>query len=393
MNENDFEKQYTRFAGLVHFLDPSRDEEERPLKMDLKSYEDILTRLDEKHEFSTDELADLFKTHPKAIDLFELILQQSNFTTAQRTFLMFDLSRLNSSSVDEALGYILQTLREDEKLRKDFQKEGLFESGLEIDLDRLDDERKHILLADSKRLIATFCEKKDPVRLQQRLNMSAPLRRRAADYLIDKRALNSVLAGVLPRTFLQKKRVPVDSKSAHGKYAITMLKGILESDEFQHRDDLGSCIRRTGHSQKSLADSSAVFSYSTEREVESLSSKGASISGQSATTGKKTAKRFDFVLLYEQEPKVVIETNFYTTSGSKIGINEKEYVALHRHIAQTERGLRFIWITDGSYWLTSTGKDSFFKLAPSFGEDLMNLALFAKSLRSIKQSMSVAAKH
>lgn len=382
------EKQYTRFAGLVHFLDPSKDEEERPLRIDLRSYESILARFEEKLEFSADELADLFKTHPEAIDLFEMILQQSNFTTAQRTYLMFDLARLNSSRIDESLGYVLETLREDKKLQHDFEQEGMFGRGFEMGLDGLDDEQKHILLADSKRLIAEFCEKRNPARLRQRLSVSAPLRKRAAEYLIKNRALNSVLAGVHPRIFLQNKRGPVDTKSAHGKYAIELLEDILRNNGFQRLDYLGSCIRRGGSPQESLAGLTAEFSYCREKEVESLSHRGTPLSGGSATTGKKTAKRFDFVLLHGHQPKVVIETNFYTTSGSKIGINEKEYLQLHQHMAQTERDLRFIWVTDGSYWLTSGGKKSFLKLAPSFGEALMNLALFAKSLPSVRQSMS-----
>ena len=363
------------------------------MKIDLKSCESTLARLDETRQFSTDELADLLDTQPEAIYLFEMILQQSNFSTAQRTFLMFDLSRLNSSSVDEALGYILQTLREDDKLRQVFQKEGLFESGIEMDLDHLDDEQKHILLADSKRVIASFCEKKDPVGLQQRLIVSAPLRRRAADYLIGNRALNSALAGVRPRIFLKNKRIPVDSKGAHGKYATSILEESLVNAGFRRHDYFGPCISRSGSSQRMLTDSPDVFLFCREKEVESVLSPGVSISSESVGTGKKTAKRFDFVLLHGSLPKILIETNFYTTSGTKIGINEKEYLVLHEQVVQNEKGLRFIWVTDGGYWLTTPGRKGFLKLAPLFGEDLMNLALFAKSLQSIKRSMIVAEEH
>jgi hypothetical protein len=217
--------------------------------------------------------------------------------------------------------------------------------------------------------------------------VSAALRRRAAEYLIKNRALNSALAGVRPRIFLKNKRVPVDSKSAHGKYATKILEEILVKAAFRRHDYLGPCISRSGSSQRMLTDSPDVFLFCREKEVESLSSPGVSISSESAGTGRKTAKRFDFVLLHGNSPKIVIEANFYTTGGTKIGINEKEYLALHEQVVQNEKGLRFIWVTDGGYWLTTPGRKDFLKLAPLFKQDLLNLAMFGEQLSAIKGSM------
>jgi len=147
-------------------------------------------------------------------------------------------------------------------------------------------------------------------------------------------------------------------------------------------------IQRRGATQLVLSQDTE-FCYCTEKQVESAANPGTSISSVSGS-GKPLLKRFDFVLLHQGKPRVVIETNFYTTSGSKIGVNEKEYLFLYRYIKQNENGLRFIWITDGNYWLTTTGRRMFERLVPDFEDSLMNFGTFAEALDSIRKQMSEA---
>ena len=97
--------------------------------------------------------------------------------------------------------------------------------------------------------------------------------------------------------------------------------------------------------------------------------------------------------MYRNKPYVVIETNIYTGSGSKIGVNEKEYKPLHENISLNEAPLRFIWVTDGNFWVTTSGKAAFERLQPTFGEDLMNYHILAKEIDSIKQQMVDYDKH
>jgi len=384
------EKRYAHFSALIHFLDPSKDAEEVPIDIDIRLYEDAMVLLDKGGELTVDDLASLFESSPESIRVFELILQLTNFTNAQRTYLMFDLDSLNSPRADIALEYILHELEHDEVLRKASQKAGVLVSGRIPKLDELNHADRLSMLAQLKRVIADLCRKRDSDYLVKRLSMSRKVRNRVAKYLLENRALNDVLKGIRHRNFIRGKRLPRDTKSAHGKYSTRLLKQVLESSGFECCDGKGVCsekvISRTGTLQGSVGPSNP-FSYCTEKRVESVLHAGSPISSESASRREPTAKRFDFVLLYENEPKVVIETNFYTTSGSKIGINEKEYLALHTKIVEEEKGLRFIWVTDGSYWLTKTGRKSFAKLAPSFEDDLMNIGMFAADMDAIKARM------
>lgn len=65
----------------------------------------------------------------------------------------------------------------------------------------------------------------------------------------------------------------------------------------------------------------------------------------------KAEKRFDFVVRGSQSV-YGIETNFYTTQGSKLNETARSYKTLSLE-AQSIPGFRFIWITDGKGWLTS----------------------------------------
>lgn len=60
----------------------------------------------------------------------------------------------------------------------------------------------------------------------------------------------------------------------------------------------------------------------------------------------KTVKRFDFVLVGQDEI-VCIETNFYTSQGSKLNETARSYEEIAKSSASI-KGFRFVWITDGS---------------------------------------------
>lgn len=83
----------------------------------------------------------------------------------------------------------------------------------------------------------------------------------------------------------------------------------------------------------------------------------------------KTVKRFDFVI-EGQDEIICIETNFYTSQGSKLNETARSYEEIAKSAA-TINGFRFVWITDGSDgW--SQAKNN---LEETFGvlEDLYNI--------------------
>lgn len=60
----------------------------------------------------------------------------------------------------------------------------------------------------------------------------------------------------------------------------------------------------------------------------------------------KTVKRFDFVIEGQSEI-ICIETNFYTSQGSKLNETARSYEEIAKSSASI-KGFRFVWITDGS---------------------------------------------
>lgn len=62
----------------------------------------------------------------------------------------------------------------------------------------------------------------------------------------------------------------------------------------------------------------------------------------------KMEKRFDFVIKTENQI-YVIETNFYSSSGSKLNETARSYKTLAQEI-DTIDGVTFIWFTDGCGW-------------------------------------------
>lgn len=66
------------------------------------------------------------------------------------------------------------------------------------------------------------------------------------------------------------------------------------------------------------------------------------------TNEGKAEKRFDFVIK-TKDHVYAIETNFYSSSGSKLNETARSYELLARESA-TVQGFTFIWITDGLGW-------------------------------------------
>ncbi|MDR0685221.1 MAG: type II restriction endonuclease [Spirochaetaceae bacterium] len=65
----------------------------------------------------------------------------------------------------------------------------------------------------------------------------------------------------------------------------------------------------------------------------------------------KAEKRFDFVV---KSPTIIygIETNFYSSSGSKLNETARSYKTLAQE-AGSIKGFTFVWITDGNGWVNA----------------------------------------
>ena len=71
-----------------------------------------------------------------------------------------------------------------------------------------------------------------------------------------------------------------------------------------------------------------------------------SISGNNVST-----KRFDFVIKTDNQV-YVIETNFYSSQGSKLNETARSYKMLASE-SKKVNGVTFVWFTDGLGWLSA----------------------------------------
>jgi len=187
---------------------------------------------------------------------------------------------------------------------------------------------------------------------------------RIASYIINNLNLNEIQKCFVLDEYLRNKRMPIDTKSIHGNFGIYKISKTLDKNGFLNCNDIRN---------KTLDDSRSRFSYSKETKIQ----------GIIKNDGKE--KKFDFVLYHEMKPIILIETNFYSTSGSKININDDEYTYLDEEIKHNNPDLKFMWISDGNYWLTIDGKKRFMKLYERFENRILNYALFEKELSNIKK--------
>lgn len=139
---------------------------------------------------------------------------------------------------------------------------------------------------------------------------------------------------------------------------------------------------RGGHQMENLVESflkRAGVEYFTEKynyELEEMF--GLDLSA--ITANRTSTKRFDFVV--KTANKVFgIETNFYTSGGSKLNETARSY----KMIAQEARGIdgfKFVWITDGNGWQSARRnlQETFFVLPTLYNisdmEDGIFLELF-----------------
>lgn len=108
---------------------------------------------------------------------------------------------------------------------------------------------------------------------------------------------------------------------------------------------------RGGHLMENLVESyirkAGIKEYYKEMYISEIENKWnlnlSSISGNNVST-----KRFDFVIKTDNQV-YVIETNFYSSQGSKLNATARSYKMLAEE-AKKVNGLTFIWFTDGIGW-------------------------------------------
>ncbi len=92
----------------------------------------------------------------------------------------------------------------------------------------------------------------------------------------------------------------------------------------------------------------------------------------------KSLKRFDFVIKTTKKT-YLIETNFYSTGGSKLNETARSYSEVAPKINQYEN-FEFIWITDGQGWFSAKSKlEEAINIIPSV-YNLTSIGLFIEQI-------------
>lgn len=361
---------YTQFASRISFFEFTQ-EEFYPPHFKPEKYERELKILTQN--ISIDVLVHELENAPRIFDVVEEFFQLKRFTNTQYVHFLFDVIKLNSQDLPSIIRHADVAMF-------------TFQNGLENELfQRLHKKSKTKDIGENitniKRTVVDYVatilkNKKGREYLYHHISSSVGTRFRIATYLIENLHADEHFSAADLKSFLSLKRIPRDGKGIHGKYGTIRIKKILDDSSIICANNL------LNSKELSILEPNYEFtgwSYVTEKMIVGIKKR---------KDGK--LKKFDFVLLKNGVPKYCIETNFYSTTGTKIGINIGEYTDLREDIntVNTNLGseLRFSWVTDGNHWLYSEGESSFNDLKLRyFTEDweLQNYNLFFEMLPSM----------
>jgi hypothetical protein len=374
---DDLNKEYVAFAANISFLEFGQEEFGLAL-IDPSKYDEEIKILGSRSNWMPEDLSEVIRNHPRIFDVLEAVLQQQNFTHAQLIHFFFDVVKMNSPNIDSIYQYAILNLDHDRHLLKRCEDalKGIAPETQLSQLRRSDtNEDRQTVVAVFKMAVNKHTEKitKKPDML--RLRVSDPVFKessyRLSDYVIHQLRLNDLLESTDLPVLLKSKCAPRDSKGMHGDYGKKKVIGVLERNGFVNIDAIlnGKNVRTLSGDLARQLDGLLPPGrlFCTERYVEGV-----------VKPKEKKPKKFDVIILSGPEPKHLFEINFYTTAGTKIGINEGEYDDMSKAIGSMG-DYQFHWITDGNYWLSSGGREKFVRLSPKFGS-IYNINTFDASL-------------
>jgi len=377
---DDVTQKYIDFASKVSFFEFIQ-EEFRPSQLPVDALSAEINQLQSKTDWDILSLSDYIRKNPRSFLIFQEIFQLRRFTNAQMIHFMFDISKMNTLNLESTFEYAVLNLENDPQFRDVFLKTLKLRLNRSATVEDILKDRtrypKQLIVAVFKMAVPIYIEQmqKDVRLLGLRLAKpefsDIPLR--MANYLLDRLELNKVLKSINLRDYLRNKKIPLDTKGIHGNYLKLRVKRVLDRHGFVNIDrklkeagistlppDLASLFPRDNFKGRA---------YCTEKYVQGV---------VRPVDGRE--KKFDLVILVDGKPKHLFEMNFYTTEGTKIRINEGEYLELSKFVRENT-SYQFHWITDGNYWLTRQGERRLKNLWSRFGE-IYNLNTFEENLDS-----------
>src|SRR5436853_308638 len=105
-------------------------------EFDFAKAEKVAEKLQATKNWNVESLSSFVKTNPSSIKIIEGLFQQLRFSNTQLTYFAFDISKLNSSNVDQLYDYAVRNLENDPYCLKLFletlPKAGLSQSGNDL---------------------------------------------------------------------------------------------------------------------------------------------------------------------------------------------------------------------------------------------------------------------
>ncbi len=366
---------YTDFASKISFFEFIQNEYKIP-HFKIENYKEEFSLL--KESINIDRLTKILESNPKIIDIFEEFFQLSRFTNTQYIHFCFDISILNNSNDETIINYAEKSLLK-------FENEKVNEIFCNI-FNEIEHHNNVEKIFNIKRTITRYIDKlisKKEI-LYNHISNSVGSRLRISQYLIENLKADEYLKNINFESYLQLKRQPIDTKSIHGKFGSVKIKNIFDSFNI---DNINHLVN-----DKIIDNNLAIpekynnnFCYVKEKALKDILKR---------KDGKDKHKVFDFILIYNKKPVLLIETNFYSTSGTKIGINQGEYVDLIEDIQnyskQNKLNYKFSWITDGNYWLLKDAESRFNNLKSNYFKndyELLNYNLFRNFLPDIMKQI------
>lgn len=370
-------EEYVRFAANISFLELGQEEFGLPL-IDPTKYDEEIKILGSRSDWAPQDLSEVVRHHPRSFRVLEAVLQQQNFTHPQLIHFFFDVVKMNSANNDAVYQYAILNMDHDRHLLKQCERnlKDVSPGAVLSQLRKSDgDEDRRLVIAVFKMAVTKHAKDIPDNPDILRLRISDPVFKessyRFTDYIIHQLRLNELLQCTDLVGLLKSKRAPHDTKSMHGAYGKKKVVNVLERNGFTNIDIIldEKRVQCLGN-DLSLHLGSAIPDgrlFCTERCVE----------GVVKPKGQRP-KKFDVIIFSGTRPRHLLEINFYTSSGTKIGINEGEYIDMSESIKKSEIH-QFHWITDGNHWLTPGGRKTLVRLFSQY-QNIYNINTFEASL-------------
>jgi len=372
------ENFYIDFASKVSFLEFIRDEFKNA-NIPIEELKQEISLLESRRQWNINDLSEYVKNYPRSFIIFQNIFQLLRFTNAQLIHFVFDIVKLNSLDINAIYEYMILNLKHDLEFRKIFLK--TIDQNLAYNdfTSRLDCYEKKYLIANFKFTISKYIEKsfKNNSILETRIQKSEfeDFSIRFSNYLLNNLKLNEVLSTINIGEYLRNKRIPLDTKSLHGNYPKIKIRKILENKGYKNIDHLlnKAGIKILKHNLEDQLNDPMLKNnklFCTERYIDKI-----------IKIKDNQLKKFDLIIFHNNKPQYLFEINFYSTEGTKIGINQNEYIDLNNYIKENFNNFKFYWITDGNYWLTTQGKTRFLNLLKYF-DKIFNINTFTEQINN-----------